>query len=374
MEKTGDDGVLLARRSSTSPKPSSERRTMTKSGDAQVAPLNVPNKHKRFLQDFFNTLVECRWRYTLLVFLLSHFASWFIFAVIWYCMALAHGDFEDRLPGEQPCIINTMDVTSGLTFTGSFIFSMESQTTIGYGTAYPSKDCPQAVVVLCFQSVCGMIIEAFSVGIVFAKMTRPHLRTQTLLFSRRAVVAVRDGCLTLMFRVGDIRKSQLVSTKLWVVISGVSDPDEPEMDQTELAVTFNGSANNLNTSWPTTVMHRINDKSPLYKMDPRDLLEDTFEILVFLEGTIQSTGQTTQARTSYTPSEIMWGHKLYPMLRYSKKLRRYEADFNRFHETIEVETPLCSSYNLNRVRRLSELSVLHPISESREETAVEIES
>lgn len=62
-------------------------------------------------------------------------------------------------------------------------------------------------------------------------------------------------------------------------------------------------------------MHKIDDKSPLYRMDPRDLLDNTFEIIVFLEGTIQATGQTTQARTSYAPSEIMWGHKLYPMLR-----------------------------------------------------------
>lgn len=91
-------------------------------------------------------------------------------------------------------------------------------------------------------------------GVVFAKLTRPHLRTQTLLFSRKAVIAVRDGYLTLMFRVGDIRKSQLVSAKLWVLISGISDPDEPEMDQTELAVTFNGSSKNLSTSWPTTVV------------------------------------------------------------------------------------------------------------------------
>ncbi|KAE8738156.1 hypothetical protein FOCC_FOCC016371, partial [Frankliniella occidentalis] len=290
---------------------SNGRRLVGKAGEAQVLPLNVPNKHKRLAQDLFNTLVECRWRYTLIVFLLSHFVSWFLFALVWYAMALAHGDMEEtvREVGELPCLINVMD------FTSAFIFSMESQTTIGYGTAYPSRDCPQAVV-------------AFSVGIVFAKLTRPHLRSQTLLFGRRAVVAVRDGCLTLMFRVGDIRKSEL--------------------------------------------MHRIDDKSPLYRFDPRDVQRDPFELLVFLEGTNQATGQTTQARTSYSQTDILWGHKLYPM--FNKKHDRYEADYNRFHETIEVDTPLCSAQDLNRVRRLSELSVLHPITESREETSVDIEA
>lgn len=90
-------------------------------------------------------------------------------------------------------------------------------------------------------------------GIVFCKITRPHPRTQTLLFSRKAVVAMRDGCLTLQFRVSDVRKSPLVSARLWAVVRGLSDSDD-EADQTELFVTFNGSSQNLSTAWPTTVV------------------------------------------------------------------------------------------------------------------------
>lgn len=48
------------------------------------------------------------------------------------------------------------------------------------------------------------------VGIVFAKLARPKQRTQTLLFSRNAVVCQRDGALCLMFRVGDMRKSHII--------------------------------------------------------------------------------------------------------------------------------------------------------------------
>lgn len=44
------------------------------------------------------------------------------------------------------------------------------------------------------------------VGIIFAKMARPKQRTQTLLFSRNAVICQRDGQLCLMFRVGDMRE------------------------------------------------------------------------------------------------------------------------------------------------------------------------
>lgn len=53
------------------------------------------------------------------------------------------------------------------------------------------------------------------VGIVFAKMARPKQRSQTLMFSKFAVVCMRDGMLCLMFRVGDMRKkSHLISSSV----------------------------------------------------------------------------------------------------------------------------------------------------------------
>lgn len=56
----------------------------------------------------------------------------------------------------------------------------------------------------------GVILQAFMVGIVFAKLSRPKKRTQTLLFSRNAVICQRDGQPCLMFRVGDMRKSHII--------------------------------------------------------------------------------------------------------------------------------------------------------------------
>lgn len=63
---------------------------------------------------------------------------------------------------------------------------------------------------ICIQSMTGVILQAFMVGIVFAKLSRPKKRTQTLLFSRNAVICQRDGQPCLMFRVGDMRKSHII--------------------------------------------------------------------------------------------------------------------------------------------------------------------
>jgi hypothetical protein len=79
-----------------------------------------------------------------------------------------------------------------------------------YGSRHTTEECPEAIFVMCLQSIVGVMIQAFMVGIVFAKLSRPKKRTQTLLFSRNAVICQRDGHLCLMFRVGDMRKSHIV--------------------------------------------------------------------------------------------------------------------------------------------------------------------
>jgi len=51
-------------------------------------------------------------------------------------------------------------------------------------------------------------------GLVFAKLSRPKKRAETLLFSKNAVVCKRDDELCLLFRVGDMRKSHIVEVHL----------------------------------------------------------------------------------------------------------------------------------------------------------------
>ena len=65
-------------------------------------------------------------------------------------------------------------------------------------------------------------------------------------------------------------------------------------------------------------------------MTPEKLLVADFEIIVVLEGIIESSGMTTQVRTSYLPSEIMWGHKLATLLTYQKDNGQYKIDYTSF--------------------------------------------
>jgi hypothetical protein len=67
------------------------------------------------------------------------------------------------------------------------------------------------------QRVQAMLIlfsQALMTGLVFAKLSRPKKRAETLLFSKNAVICRRDGQLCLLFRVGDMRKSHIVEVFL----------------------------------------------------------------------------------------------------------------------------------------------------------------
>ena len=51
--------------------------------------------------------------------------------------------------------------------------------------------------------------------------------------------------------------------------------------------------------WPVTIGHKIDEDSPLYDMNPRDILNSQFEIIMTLEGVTEETGNTIQVRTFF---------------------------------------------------------------------------
>jgi Inward rectifier potassium channel C-terminal domain len=73
-------------------------------------------------------------------------------------------------------------------------------------------------------------------------------------------------------------------------------------------------------------------------------------------GVVESTGGTTQVRTSYLPSEILWGHRLAPLMTYQKENGQYRIDYSQFHSVEPIAMPECSAKRLaaDRQRGVSE--------------------
>ena len=91
--------------------------------------------------------------------------SWFAFAVVWWLIMLWRGDFEpDHLPDKQaesgwePCVYAIHN------FASVYLFSVETQHTIGYGSRQTTERCPEAIFMQSLQSVVGVMIQACMVS------------------------------------------------------------------------------------------------------------------------------------------------------------------------------------------------------------------
>ena len=68
--------------------------------------------------------------------------------VIYYIICYSHGDFSPEHLGQAdwlPCI-SEIDG-----FAATFLFSLETQHTIGYGTRQTTTNCPHAIVLMSLQ-------------------------------------------------------------------------------------------------------------------------------------------------------------------------------------------------------------------------------
>lgn len=143
-----------------------------------------------------------------------------------------------------------------------------------------------------------------------------------------------------MFRVGDIRKNRLIDAQVKAIFVETSRTREGELlrnQQKVLSVKADDCEGDMNYMWPMTIVHVIDQKSPLYRYSPG--FSGNFEIVCLLEGAIESTGQSTQARTSYVASEILWGKRFEEILSYNSVYKEYQVDFSKFHSTADGLMP-----------------------------------
>ena len=60
------------------------------------------------------------------------------------------------------------------------------------------------------KAVLGCIIQAFMVGLVFSKLSRPRNRSKTIIFSNQAIITKRNRRLSLIIRIGDLRDDNFI--------------------------------------------------------------------------------------------------------------------------------------------------------------------
>jgi inward rectifier potassium channel len=207
-------------------------------------------------------------------------------------------------------------------------FSVQTLGTIGYGDMWPRS--VYANVLVTAEAFTSLALTAVGTGIIFARVSRPTAR---VMFSRCAVVTTRNGQQTLMFRAANVRLNQIIEADVSVSLSrnGVSREGVEYRGFTDLPMARAHSPL-FGLSW--TMMHIVDEASPLYGATRESLEAVQAELIIVLSGVDDTFSQRIHARHSYLPHEIAWGRRLADTFVKDDKGQRY-LDYSRFHEIID---------------------------------------
>ena len=210
-----------------------------------------------------------------------------------------------------------------------FFFSVETVATVGYGNMVPLS--LYANIVVAIEISLGILFFALVTGIMFARFSRPTAR---ILFSKVAVICPVEGVPTLMFRAANQRHNLIFEAAASVSLLGDEMVEGSRMRRfRDLALVR--EANPVFTlTW--TIMHPIDEASPLHKwLDSREAPEG-FELIVVLSGVDERTGHSIHGRWAYTPLDLRWNARFVDILGKDENGVR-TVDYGRFDEVRDLD-------------------------------------
>lgn len=183
-----------------------------------------------------------------------------------------------------------------------FFFSVQTLATIGYGHVVPIGIAANMIVTV--ESLVGLFGFAIVTGLLFARFSRP---TAKILFSRHALIAPYHDITALEFRAANARSNELIEVSAKVLLSRFEESDGVRTRRYYPLQLERPGVVFLPLTW--TVVHPIDTNSPLYGETEQSLIAKQAELLVLLSGFDETFSATVHTRTSYIPSEVLWGYR-----------------------------------------------------------------
>ena len=215
-------------------------------------------------------------------------------------------------------------------FWDAFLFSAQTIGSINYSVMVPKSTYVNTLVVV--EAFVGILMIALFTGIIFARFSRPFAR---VVFSRVAVITPFDGVPTLMFRTANQRGNQVLDANIAVTLARQHTTAEGlSFRRFEELKLVRARTSLFALSW--TIMHTIDETSPLHGITERDMLDKQMEIVALLSGADATMAETIYARHSYGPDRIVRGHRFVDVLSLTPKGQRM-VDLTRFHDTVPID-------------------------------------
>lgn len=212
-------------------------------------------------------------------------------------------------------------------FPDAFFFSVETLTTVGYGVLAPvSLGAHLVVTAECFV---GLFNLAITTGLLFARFSRPTAR---VLFSEQAVISDYEGEPTLILRAANQRRNRVVEAEVSLtLLHDVTTREGGQIRRFETLVPIRARSPVFILSW--SIMHRIDELSPLLGETVESLTARNASIIVVVKGLDETFAQTIHARAVYTPDRIVWGGQFKDILQTDDDGQPV-INYNHFHDIV----------------------------------------
>ncbi len=215
-------------------------------------------------------------------------------------------------------------------FADAFFFSVQTLSTVGYGDISPKTTFANLIVLV--QAIVGLLVVAIVTGLSFTRFTK---LTHRVVFSQVAVIAPHNDVPTLMFRMMNQRRNQILETQLRVYLLRDEITTEGKLIYKihELKM-LQSHAPSLTLSW--TAMHAIDTDSPLYSVTPESLADNHVQIVACLSGIDDIVFSAIQTQYTYAAKEIFFNYRFMDLMSISATGDRHFKPVH-FHRVMPIE-------------------------------------
>ncbi|GAC1440460.1 MAG: ion channel [Sediminibacterium sp.] len=241
---------------------------------------------------YHSLLTMPHWKF-LTVVLIFFIGTNLCFAGIYLWIGMDHlGGMVAHSPSEQ--------------FGEAFFFSTQTFTTVGYGRINPIGFAASLTASL--EALIGLMTFALITGLLFGRFSRPRAYIR---YSKNAIFAPFKEGVALMFRMVPYTKNYLVNVEVRMSLA-VKVREDSQVKNKFFNMPLDISrASTMMANW--TLVHVINEESPLYGLTKEDMQSAQTELLIFVQGFDESFSNTVISRASYTYNDFVYGAKFSPM-------------------------------------------------------------
>ena len=267
------------------------QRLMNPDGSANVHRLGEP----RFqIINIYHSLITMSWtKFNLLVLFAYMFVN-----LIFACMYHITSDVE----------LNGMIYSNPQEkFMEEFFFSAQTLSTVGYGRLNPVG--PQKSTIAAIESMVGLMGFALVTGLLYGRFSRP---TAKFIFSEKALVAPFKEGNALMFRLANGRRNPLIEVESQLAFSYNEEQDGKVNRRFQVLQLDLSKISYLSMTW--TIVHPIDELSPLAKLSKEDLESVDAEFFISMKAIDETYAQQIHQRTSYKWTDVIWNAKFIPAI------------------------------------------------------------